>query len=237
MFGNSIYFILITILFTSTIAISCDTDSAKLNTAVTKTPREILTLSGLVMQDASSFEFELSHKNVPGTQIGDLVFSKATGLISSDNAMLVEGKFLFGNLTLSGKLVTIDDDIFFLNPLTQKWEPSQGSVTPLSFFNPEEGIKKILDTIISPSIESNSKTYWNIKGSMPASSLSSLIGETSKNDVDITIWIDKTTNYLTRAIIYGRLNENDRPETNNAIQRIITISKINEALVIEHPLK
>ncbi len=72
---------------------------------------------------------------------------------------------------------------------------------------------------------------------MPASSLSSLIGETSKNDVDITIWIDKTTNYLTRAIIYGRLNEYDRPETNNAIQRIITISKINEALVIEHPLK
>ena len=141
------------------------------------------------------------------------------------------------NLTLSGKLVTIDDDIFFLNPLTQKWETSQGSVTPLSFFNPEEGIKKILDTIISPSIESNSKTYWNIKGSMPASSLSSLIGETSKNDVDITIWIDKTTNYLTRAIIYGRLNKYDSPETNNAIQRIITISKINEALVIEHPLK
>ena len=237
MFGKSIYLILFTILFAIATTISCDSDSTKSNTEITKTPKEILSLSGLTMQDTSSFKFELSHKNVPGTQIGGLVFSKATGLISSDNAMLIEGKFLFGNLTLSGKLITIDDDIIFLNPLTQKWESTEGSVTLLSFFNPEEGIKKILDSVISPSIESNSKTYWNIKGSMPASSLSSIIGVTTKNDVEITIRIDKTTNYLTRAIIYGRLNEYDRPETNLPIQRLITISKINEKLVIEHPLK
>ena len=72
---------------------------------------------------------------------------------------------------------------------------------------------------------------------MPASALSNIIGETTENEVEISIWIDKTTNYLTRAIIYGKLNEYDRTEPDNTIQRIITISKINEALFIEHPLK
>ena len=234
MFGTGISAILAIILFVGAMTISCD---AKSNMEITKTPKEILSLSGLSMQDISSFEFELSHKNVSGTQIGDLVFSKAEGLISSDNTMLVEGKFLFGSLTLSGKLITIDDEIFFLNPLTQKWERTEGTVTVLSFFKPEEGIKKILDSVTSPSIESSGKTYWNIRGSMPASALSNIIGETTENEVEISIWIDKTTNYLTRAIIYGKLNEYDRSEPDNTIQRIITISKINEALFIEHPLK
>ena len=143
MFGTGISAILAIILFVGAMTISCD---AKSNMEITKTPKEILSLSGLSMQDISSFEFELSHKNVSGTQIGDLVFSKAEGLISSDNAMLVEGKFLFGNLTLSGKLITIDDEIFFLNPLTQKWDRTQGTVTLLSFFTPEQGFKKIMDS-------------------------------------------------------------------------------------------
>ncbi len=237
MLGGKKFVILMTILFASAITISCNADSTKSNTRITKTPKEILTLSGVAMQGISSFEFELSHRNVSGTQVGGLMFSKATGLISSDNAMLVEGKFLFGNLTLSGKLITIDDDIFFLNPLTQKWERTEGSVTLLSFFDPEDGIQKILDSVTYSSIESSGKTYWHIKGSMPASSLSSIIGETTNNDVEVTLWIDKTTNYLNRAIIYGKLNEYDRSEPNNTIQRIITISKINEDLVIEHPLK
>jgi len=237
MFGKSISAILLMLLFASSIIISCNADSTGSTTEITKTPKEILSQSGLAMQGISSFKFELSHKNVSGTQIGGLMFSQASGLISSDNAMLVEGKFLFGNLTLSGQLITIDDEIFFLNPLTQKWERTEGTVTLLSFFHPEKGIKKILDNITYPSIESSGKTYWNIKGSMPASALSSIIGETTENEVEISIWIDKTTTYLTRAIIYGKLNEYDRSETNNTIQRIITISKINEALVIEHPLK
>jgi len=237
MFEKNIFVILIMILFTISITISCDSGSIKSTTETTKTPKEILDLSGSAMQGVSSFEFELSHKNISGTQIGGLMFSKTTGLISSNNAMLVEGKFLFGNLTLSGKLITIGDDIFFLNPLTQKWERTEGSVTLLSFFDPEEGIEKILDSVTYPSIESSGKTYWNIRGSMPASSLSTIIGKTTENDVSVNMWIDKTTNYLTKIIIYGKLNEYDRSEINNTIQRIITISRINEDLVIENPLK
>lgn len=237
MFEKRIYTILITILFANVIMFSCTANTTKSKTPITRTAEEVLNLSGLAMQGTSSFEFELSHKNTTGTQIGNLVFSKARGIISSHNSMLVEGNFLFGNLNLSGKLITINNEIFFLNPVTQKWERTDGSVTLLSFFNPEKGIQKILDSIYSPSFESNSKTYWNIKGYMPAYSLSNIIGETTKNDVAVTIWIDKTTNHLNRAIIYGKLNDYDKPETNNPIQRIITISKIDEDLVIEHPLK
>ena len=235
MFGKNIYTILIAILLSGAISISCNSGSPISNTEITKTPEEILSRSGLTMQNISSFEFELSHKNVTGTRIGDLVFSEATGLISSDNKMLVEGKFLFGNIALSTKLIAINNDIFFLNPLTQKWELPEGSITLLSFFDPEEGIKNLLDSVTPLSMEADSKAYWNIKGSMPASSLSSIIGETTDNDVDVTIWIDKNTYYLTRAIIHGKLNAYDREKTTNKIQRKITISKINEDLAIEHP--
>ena len=71
---------------------------------------------------------------------------------------------------------------------------------------------------------------------MPASSLSNLVGDTCDNNVEIIVWIDKDSLYLTRAIIFGQLNGYDDSENIDEIQRIIDISRFNEAIVIENPL-
>ena len=233
---NNFYIILVAIYLVGILNLSCASGNPLSTASQTRTARQILDQSGTIMKSVSSFEFQLSHKNISGTRIGDLVFSKATGLISDNNSMFIEAKFLFGNLTLSGGFLTVDNTTFFLNPLTQKWEVTEDSVTPLSFFDPEKGIEKILSSTTSPKFRSNSEKYWNIEGSMPASSLSNLIGDTSDNNVEIIVWIDKDSLYLTRAIIFGQLNGYDDSENIDEIQRIIDISRFNEAIVIENPL-
>ena len=236
MIRDNFYIILVAIFLVSIFNLSCASDNPLSSEIQNKTAKQILDQSGTIMNSVSSFEFRLSHKNVSGTRIGDLVFSEATGLLSDTNSMVTEAKFLFGNLTLSGGFSTIDNTTFFLNPLTQKWEVTEDSVTPLSFFDPEKGIEKILSSTTSPKFRSNSETFWNIEGSMPASSLSNLVGETSDNNVKIVVWIDKDSLYLTRAIISGQLNGYDDSATMNEIQRIINISRFNEEIVIENPL-
>ncbi len=233
---NNFYIILVAIYLVGILNLSCASGNPLSTASQTRTPRQILDQSGTIMKSVSSFEFQLSHKNISGTRIGDLVFSKATGLISDNNSMFIEAKFLFGNLTLSGGFLTVDNITFFLNPLTQKWEVTEDSVTPLSFFDPEKGIEKILSSTTSPKFRSNSEKYWNIEGSMPASSLSNLIGDTSDNNVEIIVWIDKDSLYLTRAVIFGQLNGYDDSVNINEIQRIIDISRFNEEIVIENPL-
>ena len=233
---NNFYIILVAIYLVGILNLSCASGNPLSTASQTRTARQILDQSGTIMKSVSSFEFQLSHKNISGTRIGDLVFSKATGLISDNNSMFIEAKFLFGNLTLSGGFLTVDNTTFFLNPLTQKWEVTEDSVTPLSFFDPEKGIEKILSSTTSPKFRSNSEKYWNIEGSMPASSLSNLIGDTSDNNVEIIVWIDKDSLYLIRAVIFGQLNGYDDSENIDEIQRIIDISRFNEAIVIENPL-
>ena len=52
-----------------------------------------------------------------------------------------------------------------------------------------------------------------------------------------SVWIDKNSLYLTRAIISGKLNEYDYVEDKDSIQRIISLSRFNENIVIENPLR
>ena len=236
MIKNNTHIILVGIYLVIIFNLSCVSDKSISPVTQSRTAEQILDQSGTVMNSVSSFEFQLSHKNISGTRIGDLIFSKATGLISDRNSMLIEAKFLFGNLTLSGGFSTIEDTTFFLNPLTQKWELSEDTVTPLSFFDPEKGIEKILNSTTSPKFISDSEKYWNIEGLMPASLLSNLVGDTSDNDVKIIVWIDKDSLYLTRVIIFGQLNEYDHSENIKEIQRIIDISRFNEEIFIENPL-
>ena len=233
---TNFYIILVAIYLVGILNLSCASNNPLSTASQTRTAKQILDQSGTIMNSVSSFEFHLSHKNISGTRIGDLVLSKATGLISDNNSMFIEANFLFGNLTLSGGFSTVDNTTFFLNPFTQKWEVTEDSITPLSFFDPEKGINKILSSTTSPKFRSNSEKYWNIEGSMPASSLSNLIGDTSDNNVEIIVWIDKDSLYLTRAIIFGQLNGYDDSANINEIQRIIDISRFNEEIVIENPL-
>ena len=72
---------------------------------------------------------------------------------------------------------------------------------------------------------------------MPSSALSPLIGDTINNDVKVIVWIDKKSLYLTRAVISGKLNKYDDIKDESIIQRIISLSRFDEKVIIENPLK
>ena len=237
MIRNSIYLILLAVFLSSVASIACKSKISTSDTSDIKTAAEILNSTGIAMQSISSFIFKLTHENLQGTRIGNLILSEANGTISSDNSMLLEGKFILGNLTLSSGFSTVGGNSFFLNPLTQNWEMSEISTSPLAFFDAQKGIQNILSTIKYPEFASDSKKYWNIEGFMPSSALSPLIGDTINNDVKVIVWIDKKSLYLTRAVISGKLNKYDDIKDESIIQRIISLSRFDEKVIIENPLK
>ena len=145
---NNFYSILVVNYLVSILNLSCTSDNPLPSESQTRTAKQILDQSGTIMMSVSSFEFRLSHKNISGTRIGDLVFSSATGLISDRNSMLIEAKFLFGNLTLSGGFSTIGNTTFFLNPLTQKWEVTEDSVPLFPFLIPRKELRKYYPALL-----------------------------------------------------------------------------------------
>ena len=94
MIRDNFYIILVAIFLVSIFNLSCASDNPLSSEIQSKTAKQILDQSGTIMNSVSSFEFRLSHKNVSGTRIGDLVFSEATGLLSDTNSMVIEAKFL-----------------------------------------------------------------------------------------------------------------------------------------------
>ena len=82
MIRNSIYLILLAVFLSSVASIACKSKISTSDTSDIKTAAEILNSTGIAMQSISSFKFKLTHENLQGTRIGDLILSEANGTIS-----------------------------------------------------------------------------------------------------------------------------------------------------------
>tara|TARA_B100000678_G_scaffold128599_1_gene107674 strand:+ start:472 stop:972 length:501 start_codon:yes stop_codon:yes gene_type:complete len=156
---------------------------------------------------------------------------EAVGLIEKPNMISVEATMLLGNITTKGGIVTIDGKTFILNPLTKEWQRVESEIGLLNFFDPQEGISSIMDSILDPQlIESNDDSYI-IRGEIPALSLSPILGETTDNDVTVEISISRDFYLLTNVKVTGRLNRLDE----DGLVRVIEISRFNQPLYITEP--
>tara|TARA_B100000586_G_C20071145_1_gene410785 strand:+ start:137 stop:637 length:501 start_codon:yes stop_codon:yes gene_type:complete len=156
---------------------------------------------------------------------------EAVGLVEKPNMISVKATMLLGNITTKGGVVAIDKKTFILNPLTKRWERVESDVGLLNFFDPQEGIASIMDSILDPQlIESNDNNYI-IRGEIPAPSLSPILGETTDNNVTVEISISRDFYLLTKVKVTGRLNKLDE----DGLVRIIEISKFNQPFYITEP--
>ena len=195
-------------------------------------PISIALESSKVMANLNSFQFELIHEDGEGSLLNGLTLTKAIGLVEKPNKLKVELTLLFGGVIIKGGAITTADGSYMLNPLNKEWTTTSIKSSPLGFFDPGEGIESILDSISDLHLVSREPNAFLLGGTLPASSLSSILGETTHNDIAVTLLISENTFHLLEAETIGKVNESD----NEDIKRTIRLSRFNEAFQISTPL-
>ncbi len=183
------------------------------------------------MADLKSFQFDLSHRKGAGSPMEGFLLVEAVGLVEKPNMISVKATMLLGNITTKGGVVAIDKKTFILNPLTKRWERVESDVGLLNFFDPQEGIASIMDSILDPQLIDSNDNNYIIRGEIPAPSLSPILGETTDNNVTVEISISRDFYLLTKVKVTGRLNKLDE----DGLVRIIEISKFNQPFYITEP--
>ena len=183
------------------------------------------------MSDLQSFKFYLYHRNGDGSPLDGLILTEATGLIEKPGNISVEANLLLGNLLVKSGIIYIGDNSFILNPLTKTWENLDSEIGLLNFFSPETGIQSIIASFSNPVLEMENDESLTITGIVPAKSLSSIVGDTTSNNVTVEITILKKTHLMIKAKISGRLTKLD----SEGLVRLIEISKFNQTFNIAAP--
>ncbi len=218
------------------VSISCGPQKTNSSIQIIDSPTPInledtLEQVGISMSDLQSFKFYLYHRNGDGSPLDGLILTEATGLIEKPGNISVEANLLLGNLLVKSGIIYIGDNSFILNPLTKTWENLDSEIGLLNFFSPETGIQSIIASFSNPVLAMENDESLTITGIVPAKSLSSIVGDTTNNNVTVEITILKKTHLMIKAKISGRLTELD----SEGLVRFIEISKFNQTFDIAVP--
>ncbi|MCH9010149.1 MAG: LppX_LprAFG lipoprotein [Chloroflexi bacterium] len=225
---------------TIALAVACgrNSDEGSLAIAVPSptpiNPQVILERSGEAMEALESFHFRLIHES-GGTPIGQgLVIREVQGDVARPDKISLEVSGLAGSFTMRLSLITIGDNGFISNPITGEWETVPAEVSPLGFFEPTRGVSEIMRRIESPRLISTDDDSYTISGTIASEGLASLFGAVEEgNSIDIDVVIDATSLFLLEARLEGRITTLEE----DGVIRIITLSRFNEPVVIESPVR
>ena len=197
-------------------------------------PQVVLERSGEVMEALESFHFRLTHES-GGTPIGQgLVIREVQGDVVRPDKISLEVSGLAGSFAMRLSLITIGDNGFISNPITGEWEPVPAEVSPLGFFEPTRGVSEIMRRIESPRLISTDDDSYAISGTIASEGLASLFGAVEEgNSIDIDVVIDATSLFLLEARLEGRITASEE----DGVIRIITLSRFNEPVEIESPVR
>ncbi len=159
--------------------------------------------------------------------------TEASGEVAVPDKLALDFTGATGNFAVKGRLIAIGEDVYMTNPLTGEWHAAASALSPLKFFAPSQGIAEILSQVRNPTLISRDDGVFRIGGTLPASALAPLFGETKpQSSVDVTMTIDKAHLHLTRAELQGIIT----PTEPAGIKRAITLSNFNEPTGIEAPV-
>ena len=237
--NSTIATLLVTVL-TALILVGCGHSPQPDPTAVpppTPTPIDVaglLARSGEATGALETFRFQLEHNDRGGTPLTEsLTVTEADGTVVSPDAVSVEFAGTLGSFAVRSSLITLGDDSYMTNPLTNAWEQVAREVSPLGFFDPQRGIGSMMTEVNSPVLAEKSDESYVIEGSLPVEALQPLLGSSlmEGNTVDVRLTIDTDNLFLQRAILDGRLTVSEP----DGVVRTITLSEFNEQVTIEPP--
>ena len=196
-------------------------------------PQAILDDCGRAMSALTSFRFRIEHDNDKGTPlVQGMTLTEASGSVSIPDKLAVDFSGTAGSFAVKGSLTAVGENVYMTSPLSGELYAVSSALNPLEFFEPSQGIADILSQVWDATLISHDSAEYRIGGKLPADALTPLFGEAeTQSSVNVTLTIDRTDLYLTRARLEGRITPNEA----DGVARTITLSEFDEPVDIAVP--
>ena len=194
----------------------------------------LLRRSGEATSGLDTFHFRLEHNDEGSTPFSDtLDIIEAEGDVVSPDSVSIDFSGRFGGrFAMRASLITIGSDSYMTNPLSGNWEEVPAEVSPLGFFDPQQGIGAMMTGLRNPSLTSKEGTEFRIEGDLDVQALRPLLGAATQGGiVRVEVTLDKDTLLMKKAVIEGRATASEP----DGVIRTITLSSYNESISITAP--
>ena len=194
----------------------------------------LLRRSGEATSRLDTFHFRLEHNDGGSTPFSDtLDIIEAEGDVVSPDSVSIDFSGRFGGrFAMRASLITIGSDSYMTNPLSGNWEEVPAEVSPLGFFDPQQGIGAMMTGLRNPTLTSKEGTEFRIEGDLDVQALRPLLGAVAQDGiVRVEVRLDKDTLYLKKAVIEGRATASEP----DGVIRTITLSSYNKSISIAAP--
>ena len=153
-----------------------------------------------------TFHFTLDHNKGGGTPLSEtVVVTEVEGDVVSPDSISIKFAGTFGRFAVKSSIVTIGDDSYMTNPVTGVWEQVSTGVSPLGFFDPQEGIGAMMTKLQDGVLVSRTPKEYRIDGTLEVEALRPLLGNaTHGSTVEAALTIDAETMFLKKAVLEGR---------------------------------
>ncbi len=195
---------------------------------------DLLRRSGEATSQLDTFHFRLEHNDGGSTPFSDtLAVTEAEGdVVSPDSVSISVSGTFSGMFAMRSSLITIGDESYMTNPLSGDWEEVAAEVSPLGFFDPQQGIGAMMTDLRNPELVSKSDNEFRIEGDLDVVALRPLLGDAAQGGtVRVEVTLDMDTLYMKKAVIEGQATANEP----DGVVRTVTMSQFNEPISISAP--
>lgn len=228
---KSICLIISLVLLSCAVLTGCSSgDSASL------APADVLAKAYDSMQAAESFHFSMTHSS-SGTPISkNILMTNLEGDIVSPDKLQATITGTYSDMTVEVSLITVGEDTYMTNILSNKWELAPTSFKVLKVFDPGSGIASIIKGLTNVTDEGDEKANktkcYHLKGEVMSEALAPLTGTTATGvPIATEVWISKKSFQVVQVQLTGKITDTEV----DGITRTLSFSNYNKEIDITLP--
>jgi hypothetical protein len=191
----------------SLLSVGCGSSTP--TTTLPPDPETVLTAAAEAMGSVESVRFKIERSGAPVyiDPLDTLNFSTAEGQFSAPSSANAVVTLAVGNINAQIGAIAIEGKTWLTNPITGEWEdaPEGYDFDPATLFDPELGWRPLLATGLTDvewigEEEHGGGQRYHIRASADEDRVAVILaGLISKQSVDLNMWIDPETGFVTAA--------------------------------------